>query len=89
MKTSIKTIINAIITDNKEFIIANGDNIASYLINEMEQTHHTTACIDYLTSEEIEEAEENPNLFRAHYDEIEAFINNNYDMSVNDYLTNN
>jgi hypothetical protein len=86
MKTSIKTLFESSIRDNKSFIKAYSEtgNIKEYYAGNIEQNEDD--ILFYLSDEEIEFCENHPEDECAHiYDKVWDFIYS-YDMTVEDFL---
>lgn len=82
MKNSIKTYTDAVVYDNKEYIIKNGGDVAEYLLANAENLEF--GWFFYLSSEEILEYEDsNSNKIEEIRNEIKDFINDNYNYNIN------
>ena len=69
----LSTMIDAVIRDNREFILGNGGNVANYLVDQVQNTDANW----YLTDEEINEIDEEKQT--VNYNEVVAFLYENYD----------
>ena len=80
MKPSIKTRLDAVEFDNKEFIKEEDMTVAEYLLFNSEQEDQ--GWLYYLTDEEIEEFENNDEIANKHIEEIKEFVNKYYDYKI-------
>jgi len=77
MKTSILTLTQCYVNDNKSFIKG---NVAEYLISEA--YNNDNYFFWYLSDEEIEEINGHPELWTKKWDEVVYFINFNFNYEI-------
>lgn len=77
MKNSILTLTQSYVSDNSQFI--NG-NVAEYLILEADVGENYFFW--YLSDEEIEEINGNPELWAKKWDEVVEFLKSNFDYEI-------
>lgn len=77
MKNSILTLTQSYVSDNSQFI--NG-NVAEHLILEADVDNNYFFW--YLSDEEIEEINGNPELWAKKWDEVVEFLNSNFDYEI-------
>lgn len=77
MKNSILTLTQSYVNDNRQFI--NG-NVSEHLIIEADADNNYFFW--YLSDEEIEEIDSNPELWAKKWDEVVEFLNANFNYEM-------
>jgi hypothetical protein len=81
MRHSIKTLMDAVVHDNREVIIENGGNAADYLMRSTEALDQ--GWHEFLSDEEVEEYENVSSERREEIrEEIRTWVNENYNYNL-------
>jgi len=80
MKTSIETLLNSYVSDNKKSIIENGGNAAEYILADTEAQDQ--GWLWFLSDEEITDFEENKDARKRYIQEIRDFVNSNFNYKL-------
>jgi hypothetical protein len=80
MKNSALQLANQILIDNREFITG---NVSEYMIQEVDANENN--FYQYLTEEEIEEINGNPEKWKERGDEVYSMLKDNFNYNIEEF----